>query len=350
MIWLTWRQFRAQAIVVYAALGALTVLLAATGAGLADLAESSGSRFFEELSLSRGDLAVYNLGFAAVLIVPAIVGVFLGAPLVARELEAGTHRLAWNQTVTRTHWLAIKVGLTGLVALAGVAVLTLALTWWAGPIDTAISNGQRDHQGLFGVPRMSPPTFGTRGIVPIGYTAFAFALGVTAGTVIRRTVPAMAVTLAVFVAVQIVMPTWIRPHISPTQITTTLTADNLRGMSVAGGGPGVRPTGPVEQVSIDIDSTGAWVFSNETVDAAGKVAETLPNWVLACGPGRLLDGGEAARSACFARLAREGYRQRVTYQPASRFWTLQVYETAIFTGLALLLIGFCFWWVRHRLT
>jgi hypothetical protein len=121
-------------------------------------------------------------------------------------------------------------------------------------------------------------------------------------------------------------------------------------MSVSGGGPGVRPTGPVQQVSIEIDSPGAWVISNETVDAAGKVAATLPNWVLACGPGRLLDGGANARPACFARLAKEGYRQRVTYQPASRFWTFQAYETAIFSGLALLLIGFCFWWVRHRLT
>ena len=239
------------------------------------------------------------------LVVPAIVGVFWGAPLVARELEAGTHRLAWNQTVTRTRWLAVKVGLTGLVALAGVAVLTLVLTWWAGPIDTAISSGQREHQGLFGVPRMAPPTFGTRGIVPIGYTAFAFALGVTAGTVIRRTVPAMAVTLAVFVAVQIVMPTWVRPHLSPTQLTTTITADNLRGMSVAGGGPGVVPTGPVQQVSVEIDSPGAWVISNRTIDAAGKVAETLPNWVLALRP-RAAPRRRRGRATGVLRQARQG--------------------------------------------
>ena len=162
------------------------------------------------------------------------------------------------------------------MALAGVAVLSLVVTWWAGPIDTAISGGQSDHQGLFGVPRMAPPTFGTRGIVPIGYTAFAFALGVTAGTVIRHTVPAMAVTLAVFIVVQIVMPTWVRPHLSPTQLTTTIASDNPRGMSVAGGGPGVRPTGLVQEVSIDIDSPGAWVISNRTIDPAGQVAETCP--------------------------------------------------------------------------
>ncbi len=51
---------------------------------------------------------------------------------------------------------------------------------------------------------------------------------------------------------------------------------------------------------------------------------------------------------CFPRLAREGYRQRVVYQPADRYWTLQAVETAVFLGLALALVGGCFWWIRHR--
>ena len=57
--------------------------------------------------------------------------------------------------------------------------------------------------------------FDARGIVPIGYAAFAFALGVTVGMLVRRTVPAMAITLAVFVAVQVAMPLLVRAHLMP---------------------------------------------------------------------------------------------------------------------------------------
>jgi hypothetical protein len=55
-------------------------------------------------------------------------------------------------------------------------------------------------------------------------------------------------------------------------------------------------------------------------------------------------------SRCFAEMKRLGYRQQVTYQPASRFWRFQWYETGIYTALALALAGFCFWRLRHRLS
>jgi hypothetical protein len=42
-------------------------------------------------------------------------------------------------------------------------------------------------------------------------------------------------------------------------------------------------------------------------------------------------------------------REAITYQPASRFWSLQWYESGIFLGLAIVLSGFCFWWTRRRL-
>ena len=110
MIWLTWRQFRAQAAMMSAALAVLAVILAVTGPGLAD--DYSGgiaactrqgggcsdfvNRFFHEHQ--DPFLAVT----AVVLVLPALIGLFWGAPLVTRELEAGTHRLVWNQSVTRT--------------------------------------------------------------------------------------------------------------------------------------------------------------------------------------------------------------------------------------------------------
>ena len=131
---------------------------------------------------------------------PALIGVFWGAPLVARELETGTYRLAWNQSVTRTRWLAVKLGLIGLAAMAAAGLLSLMVTWWSSPIDQALA--ARGPQRAQRRNRFAPLLFGARGIVPIGYAAFAFALGVTVGVLIRRTLPAMATTLAVFVAVR----------------------------------------------------------------------------------------------------------------------------------------------------
>jgi hypothetical protein len=69
---------------------------------------------------------------------------------------------------------------------------------------------------LFSQGRFSSLVFATHGITPLGYAAFAFTLGTaTAGALIRRTVPAMAVTLAIFAAVQVAMPLWVRPHLIP---------------------------------------------------------------------------------------------------------------------------------------
>jgi hypothetical protein len=284
------------------------------------------------------------IGSTAVLVLPAIVGVFWGAPLVARELEAGTDRLAWNQTVTRSRWLATKVGIGALAAVGATALLTLMVTWWAGPIDDAIESGQAA-DGLLTVERVSPWGFEMRGIVPIGYAAFAFALGVAAGLVLRRTVPAMAVTLAVFVVVHVATPPLVRSKLGPTERTLTITADNLRGLLISGPEPG----GPVQEVITEVGSPGAWVVTNKTLNPDGRVAGMLPGWVADCGgPPGVAPG--AAQTACFDRLAAEGYRQRVAYQPADRYWTLQAYETALYLGLSLLLVGFSFWWLRHRLS
>jgi hypothetical protein len=117
--------------------------------------------------------------------------------------------------------------------------------------------------------------FASRDIAPIGYAAFAFALGVTVGMLIRRTLPAMAVALAVFVAVQIAMPLWIRPHlITPAQVKTAITAMNLNGLMASG------PDGPVQELIVSVDQTGAWILSNQTVDTGGNVVGALPSWVV----------------------------------------------------------------------
>jgi ABC-type transport system involved in multi-copper enzyme maturation permease subunit len=354
MIWLTWRQFRAQAAMMSAALAVLAIVLALTGAGLADdyatgiaacTTENGGCsafvhRFFDD---HRGPFLAVT---AVVLVLPALIGLFWGAPLITRELEAGTHRLVWNQSITRTRWLAVKLGLTGLAAVTAAGLGSLAVTWWSSPIDKSAADQ---------FARMEPLLFGARGIVPLGYAAFAFALGVTVGMLVRRTLPAMAITLAVFVVVQIAMPLLVRPHlVAPTRSTIEITASSLDGLRA-------HPGGPIQVILRAPDAgayTGAWILSSHALDASGHAVGSIPlSRSGACAPPR---GGPAQRpadakpgddlSACFAEMKRLGYRQQLTYQPASRFWPLQWYETGIYTAFAVGLAGFCFWRLRRRLS
>jgi ABC-2 family transporter protein len=340
MIWLTWRQFRAAATMTAAALAALAAVLALTGPGLAhDYAtgiaacttQSGGCLDFvrQFFNHHQGSFLAVT---AVVLVLPALVGLFWGAPLVTRELEAGTHRLVWNQSITRTRWLAVKLGLVGLAAMIAAGLGSLAVTWWSSPIDKTATN----------FPKMAPLLFDTRGIVPIGYAAFAFALGVTIGMLARRTLPAMAITLAVFVAVQFAMPLLVRPHLAPpTRSTIQITEANLEDFTL-------RPDGRM-RVSAKAADTGAWVLSSRTVDASGHAIDTIPP-SSSLSPSSGPCAPQQGLSPCLAEVTRLGYRGQVTYQPSSRFWPFQWYETGIYTALALGLAGFCFWRIRRRLS
>ncbi|SNT08463.1 ABC-2 family transporter protein [Actinomadura meyerae] len=358
MIWLTFRQFRVQAAVVFGALAVLGVLLAVSGPGLADAYDrglaSCGSEdacatfartFFRDHQMEYGAL------IALVTALPALIGLFWGAPLIARELETGTYRLAWSQSITRTRWLAVKLGLVGLAAMAAAGIAVRAANWWAGPLDEAIADR---------FPRMEPVAFGAHGIVPIGYAAFAFALGVTAGVLTRRTLTAMAITLAVFVAVQVAMPLWVRAHLIPPETATvTITSKNLSQMMMDQG---------AKEMTVQTGAApGAWTLGNHTVDASGRKA-ALPAALLAgaCAPAAPepppppKPGAEGKPGVpeppggppekCFTEIARLGYKQQVVYHPASRFWPLQWAETGLFAVLTLGLCGLCFHWTRRRLS
>jgi hypothetical protein len=332
MIWLTWRQLRTQAAVVFGGITVFAVLLAATGPRLAHRSHTGGDFLGETHGI---DTALYVIGVVALLATPFVIGMFWGAPLVARELEAGTHRLAWTQTRTRTRWLVTKLTVLGVTAMVAAGLLSLAVTWWSAPIDRAIAaTGGPVAPGLLVFPRLSPEIFDARGIAPVGYAALAFVLGVTVGTIIRRTLPAMAIVLTVFAVTQVVMSVAVRPHLmTPEHRTMPITATNLLRIDMAG------------DLTVAVDRPGAWGTAQHTVDAAGQAAHP-PSWLADCplpGPGQ-------ASQACFDRLTRLGYRQQVTYQPADRFWAFQRDETVIYLALTLLLAGLGTWWLRHRLS
>jgi hypothetical protein len=334
MIWFTWRQFRTQTWIAVGCLSVAAVVLAVSGHNVAGLWASSGaaachsdcgnavSFFLSGVARSFND-KIFNISTAVLYVVPALIGIFWGAPLIARELESGTYRLAFNQSVTRTRWLATKLTVLGTATAATVGLLSWAVASWAHHIDHANNN------------RITPMLFGARGVVPVGYALFAFALGVTMGMFIRRTVAAMAATLAVYIAAVVSMPLWVRAHLAPSRhLSTPLDVSNIHGLMLSPGGEmRVEGAGP---------SGHGWVLSHDTVTATGHLF-TGPADPQFCGPDT---GGET----CMRWIGTLGLREDSTYQPASHFWALQWAETGIFVGAAALLIGLCFWWMRRRLT
>lgn len=347
MIWLTWRQFRSQALVAVAILAAAAVYLLITGTQLrhsytSDLASCGPQNdCFGVLNGLQTDYSgpQYFTEFLMIL-APAVIGIFWGAPLIAAELERGTHYLVWNQSITRTRWLAVKLAATALAALAVAGVLSLLITWWNSPLDTVAGN------------RWGTRAFNARDITPLGYALFAFALGATLGLLIRRAVPAMAVTLAVFIAVQVVVTAGLRPDLLPT--TTQTVPINQATMTQA-----MRfdrsdaVTGPV---TIDLPTpAGSWGLSQSpALNSAGQpiqTSEILNCWSrtlndAGAGPvGKGTSAGFGTLGACLAPL---DLHVDLTYQPASRYWPLQWIESAVYAALAALLAAACFWRIRHR--
>jgi hypothetical protein len=359
MLWLTWRQLRTQAAVVFGVLVAIAIVLAVTGPHLVHLYDttvkpcaSHGDCGTETALFTERGRLLQQLG-QVVLVAPALLGIFWGAPLVAREFENNTFRLAWTQSVSRTRWLATKLALVGLASLITAGLLSLMVTWWSSPFDRIADSP------------FSPAYFDRRDLVPIGYAAFAFALGVTAGVLVRRTLPAMAATLVAFIGVRLAVVEWVRPHLmTPLKITTALPASSPNGSTSAG-----------------TPNPSDWVISEHTINGAGQVigqhggfgpngdfgvnaspttgrlalsdGQACPRSIRLPGLARSPRAGPPSRSATKAIqecLDKLHIRQVITYQPTNRYWPFQMYETAIFVGLALVLAGFCFWWFRRRLS
>jgi ABC-type transport system involved in multi-copper enzyme maturation permease subunit len=343
-----WRQFRVQAAVAAGALVVIAVVLAITGSHLVHVYDTSVAT----CKANRGSSAVcvnavtntYRFLQDAlpvlVIVVPALIGIFWGAPLVARELETGSCRLAWTQSVSRSRWLFVKLGVVGVSSMVAAGLLALMVTGWSSPIEKVSPN------------RFSPSLFSVLGIAPIGYAAFAFAFGVTAGLLIRRTLPAMAATLLAFVGARLAVTYWVRPHLmSPVKTVMALKQSYGTGISQSSTGTGLTFLPP----SVNIPN--AWIYSNEVVNRSGH-APTTQFLQSAC---RAVLSGSAAPvnhpvrnpnsgfPECFGRVAAK-FHEVLTYQPASRYWAFQWYETTIFVGAALVLAGLCFWWLRHRVT
>jgi hypothetical protein len=329
MIWLAWRQFRTQALTGLIALLLLTIFLVVTGEQLrhtydVDLAQCRGHGDCVSILgsfTSQYSFRISLLGYLLIA-VPGVIGIFWGAPLVTRELEAGTHRLVWNQSVSRTRWLVVKLGFVSLAGMVAAGLYSLLLTWAASPVDLVRGD------------RFSALLFDARNIVPVGYAAFAVVLGVTVGLFVRRTVPAMACMLVIFAVVQVLVPTLIRPnYVPPIRTAVPLTAQMITNLSFLG------EYGDIGGLALP---GGPWVVSTSSMlnPAGQEVGHTA--WYANC-----LSESMADVPVC---LTKGDVHVEVSAQPADRYWSFQWYETAIFAALAILLAGLCLWRIRGRLT
>lgn len=366
MIRVTLRQFRTEGLIGFSVLAAIAMVLAITGPHLAhvyDAFESSCKAARDCATAPNPVLDVDKplqnaLPFIGI-VAPALVGLFFGAPLIARELETGTFRLAWTQSVTRKHWLAVKLGLIGIAAMGIGGLLTWMANWWASPLDAVNQN------------RFGTLNFSLHGVAPIGYAAFSFALGAAAGVLLRRTVAAMAVTAAGFTATRLAITYWVRPNLaSPVRQSLPLTTGSGPGF-VIGEAQGpfylntniqngfqVPGTGAVALRAPQIDIPNGWVYSTTALDRAGHSA-TSHSLFQACpvlkqisrqlgtsAPGT--PGAKPDVNACIAKLS-STFHTVLTYQPASRFWPFQLAEMGIFLAAALALCGLTYWWLqRHQ--
>jgi len=318
MIWLTWRQHRLQAITAAGVLALLALFLVLTGRQMTSYLHSTGlgaclARHGDCSSLSQLFENRYGtlLNYIAYLnFLPLLAGMFWGAPLLAREYEQGTDILAWTQTVSRRRWLAVKLTVFTAAAFAAAAGFSLLFGWWYAPFSQlAIHGGQS---------RIQLNVFDAQGIVPLGYTLFAFALGAAAGALTRRTVPAMAVTAGGFLAARLGIQ-MLRAHLfAPLRAVHALVSP---AGSISLGTPLVGPQNWVLQSTI-LDRSGHPLSDQAVLQTCRAVVD--PRGLARC-------------------ITAHGYRQLDVYQPLSRYWPLQAIEFAIFITLAAVLLAVTVW-------
>jgi hypothetical protein len=313
MGWVTWRQHRLALAGVLFLLGGLSVLLVWLGLdmhaaharlGLDRCGPLAGSscqlplQAFEQQYQSLPQFLPRFLEF-----IPGLLGMFVGAPLVAHELESGTFRFAWTQGTHRLRWISVKLALLG-VALALITLMFSALfSWWYGPWEPLMGR------------MVSGQAYEITGVVFAARTIFAFALGAFLGTLIRRTVPAMAATAAAWAAVVVPSVLWLRPLIQQ---------------------PVAAPA------NSNLVTNGGWVVHNWIQDPTGRHLGRL----------QLLQAARAAGAntsdAFNSWLAQHHYVNWVSYQPDSRFWHFQTIEAAAYLIVTLLLGAATITWMRYH--
>ena len=305
MTWVSWRLQRTETLIAVAILALLAALLIPTGIQMANAYHQDGLAAC--LSISNptcgNKLGDFQQRFQALTtlanwftLIPGLIGVLLAASFIS-DLEHGTYRLAWTQSITRGRWLLGKLGLPVAAAVIAAGALTLLFTWWRAP--NVHINGHLD-----------TGNYDTTGTVVVGYTLFALALAVALGAIWRRAAAALTVAFVGYFAVRIFVDYVLRDH-----LVAPLTAIYKGAQQ-----PAFLYNARILSVKATIN--GHEIFSQN---------------------GGFLGGHTQAVSAGAARTIFQ-----VVYQPQSHFWPLQLTETGLFVGLAAILVIFAAWSTSKR--
>jgi hypothetical protein len=321
MAWVTWRQHRFALAGAAALLGALAVWLWLTGLQV-HRAYAAAADCHPASSGACGALAGYFLNYVstastiaiALQAVPALIGAFVGAPVLARELETGTFRYAWTQGFGRWRWTLAKLVPLAIAVAAAAGAFSLLFSWYYQPFfaQTFSFNAQ--------VP-LDPGLFDLRGVAFAAWTLAAFAIGALAGMLIRRVVTAIVATLAVYTGLAVAAGLYLREH-----YLTPLLVKNA-------------------------DAPGsAWTISQWWTKGGKPVSQDALSQFLQQGAPQLAGKGGIPQDDPTVNqyLAQHGYTLWTTYQPGSRFWPFQWIEGGWLLVLSVLLIAATVWLVRRR--
>ncbi len=311
LTWVTWRQHRAALAGTLALLGGTALVLLINGRAMhrayAGIAMCGGTPCEVPYQLFTGKYQAWAQFLPRFLtFLPAVIGVFVGAPLVARELESGTYRFAWTQGRGRVRWIEAKLVLLGSTLTLLAVAFSWCFSWWFGPWHSIM--------GRMG----SGQAYEIEGLVFAARTLFAFTSGVFLGAVIRRTVPAMAATAALWLAVAWPTTIYLRPLIQPAKVVS-------------------------DAAYIGIDK--AWTISSWVQDGSGHHLSDSQVTTLA---GRARAAGVQSSDQFTSWLAQHHYTRWDSYQPDSRFWHFQAVEASCWVLAALLFAAATVWWLRRR--
>jgi ABC-type transport system involved in multi-copper enzyme maturation permease subunit len=324
MVWVIWRQHRIALGGAAAFLGALAVYVWIVGLQLhhahtAATACNPSSPVCADL-ITHFNFMNHVLTAGYILqAVPALIGAFVGTPVLARELETGTFRYTWTQGFGRWRWTLAKLVALAVVVAAAAGAISVLFSWYYQPY---LATGNQ----ALSLSELSPFSLGLfdlRGVSFAAWTLVAFAIGGLAGMLIRRVVPAIVTTLAAYAGLALVAANLLRQHYLTPLLTTNV---NVPG--------------------------SAWIMS-QWWTKGGKFAFTSwrdapNNLVQQCSSlpaGPLGKPTQATLAQCFAQ---HGYTQLTGYQPVSRFWAFQWIEGGWLLALSVLLIAVTVWLVRRR--
>lgn len=329
MAGVNWRQHRFALIGVAGLLGALAIWLWLAGSSLhhayatAVSCHPAGSPACQSAASAFNGMYGFLANGTLLQAVPAVVGAFVGAPLLARELETGTFRYAWTQGFGRRRWALAKLVPLAVVLTAAAWAFSLLSSWYYQPYF-ATGNQAR------GLSEMSPFNSGVFDLRGVGFTAWtlaAFAIGALAGMLIRRDVPAIAVTLALYAGLAFAAGALLREHYLTPLISTSLNVPGsawiLSQWWTKGG--------------VTLSQSAMYQPINATWQRLAPVVNSRPQKA-------------QAYLTVLRYLTHHGYTHWTRYQPGSRFWPFQWIENGWLLALSVLLTATTIWLVRRRAT